>query len=117
MLHMMGEDVAHSTPSLLQVLLTADVAGNCNQNRTEGFVQTHGLGICRGCYAKALIKEWRRWDKLHTSENDPVDAFPSDQLYVVFVVANGGADLEHFELRSFTEAQSILLQVYSHCVN
>ena len=90
---------------------TADVAGNYNQNTTEGFVQTHGLGICRGCYAKALIKEWHRWDKVHASENDPVDAFPGDQLYVVFVVADGGADLEHFELRSFAEAQSILLQV------
>lgn len=89
----------------------ADAAGAANQNITEGFVQTHGLGICRGVYAKSLVKEWHRWDQLHTSENDPVDAFPNTQLYVVFVVADGGANLEHFELRSFQEAQSILMQV------
>jgi hypothetical protein len=29
----------------------------------------------------------------------------------VFVVADGGVDLEHFELRSFQEVRSILLQV------
>lgn len=56
------------------------------------------------------MKEWHRWDASHESENDPVDAFPDDQLYVVFVFADGGVDLEHFELRSFQEAQSVLLQ-------
>ena len=29
----------------------------------------------------------------------------------VFVVADGGQDLEHFELRSFAEARAVLLQV------
>lgn len=81
-----------------------------NANVTEGFVQTHGLGICQGNYAPALVKEWHRWDASHESENDPVDAFPDDQLYVVFVFADGGVDLEHFELRNFHEAQSVLLQ-------
>ncbi|KAL0051746.1 hypothetical protein WJX82_001400 [Trebouxia sp. C0006] len=81
-----------------------------SDNITEGFVQTHGLGICCGRYSKTLVKEWHRWDHLHESENDAVDAFPEDQLYVVFVFADGGADLERFELRSFEEAQSILLQ-------
>ncbi|DBA71502.1 TPA: hypothetical protein ACH3X2_011289 [Trebouxia sp. C0005] len=81
-----------------------------SDNITEGFVQTHGLGICRGRYAKSLIKEWHRWHDLHESENDAVDGFPGDQLYVVFVFADGGADLERFELRSFEESQSILLQ-------
>ena len=52
---------------------------------------------------------------MHESENDPVDFFPEDQLYVVFVFADGGADLERFELRSFEESQSILLQV-SLCI-
>ena len=97
--------------------LTHTIAGGPEQpqrdNITEGFVQTHGLGICRGRYAKTLVKEWHRWDHLHESENDAVDAFPEDQLYVVFVFADGGAALERFELRSFEEAQSILLQVWA----
>ena len=81
-----------------------------NDHVTEGFVETHGLGICQGHYAAALVKEWHRWDAAHESENDPVDVFPADQLYVVFVFADGGVDLEHFELRSYQEAHSILLQ-------
>jgi hypothetical protein len=36
------------------------------------------------------------------------DTFPALQ---VFVVADGGVDLEHFEPQSFNELQSILLQV------
>ena len=98
--------------------MTHTIAGGSEQsqsdNITKGFVQTHGLGICRGRYAKTLVKEWHRWDHLHASENDAVDAFPGDQLYVVFVFADGGADLERFELRSFEEARSILLQVQAN---
>ena len=75
-------------------------------------MQTHSVGICRGRYASSLVKEWHAWDKRHGSENDPVDMFGDDQLFVIFVVANGGADLEHFEVHSFEEARSIILQVW-----
>ena len=67
--------------------------------------------MCRGKYSETLVREWHRWDKERTSENDPVDVFGSDQLYCVFVLADGGTDLEHFELRCFDEARSLLLQV------
>ena len=88
-----------------------------NNNVTKGFVQTHGLGICQGHYAPALVKEWHRWNASHESENDAVDGFPGDQLYVVFVFADGGIDLEHFELRGYQEAQSILLQASNQSSN
>ena len=70
------------------------------------------MGICRGKYAEALAAEWHRWDSENSSENDPVDNFAADQLYVVFVVADGGRDLEHAEIRNFAEARSLLLQVH-----
>lgn len=74
-------------------------------------MELHGLGLCRGRYASALQQEWHAWDARFGSENDPVEGFPDSQLYVVYVVADGGTDLEKFEPRSFTEACSILLQV------
>ena len=52
-------------------------------NSTAGFVETHGVGICKGRYAKALCKEWHHWDEHNGSENDPVDIFQKDQLFVV----------------------------------
>lgn len=82
-----------------------------SSNVTSGFVETFGIGVCKGKYSDILAKEWHRWDKIHNSENEPVDIFGDDQLYVVFVVANGGTDLEHFVPRSFDEVKSILLQV------
>ena len=75
-----------------------------------------GIGVCRGVYATALQAEWHAWDKKIGSENDPVDNFPADQLYVVYAIADGGTDLEKFEPRSFTEARSILLQVRVACL-
>ena len=78
-------------------------------------MQTYGVGVCRGRYASTLVKEWHAWDKRNGSENDPVDMFGNDQLFVVFVVANGGADLEHFEVHSYEEARSIILQVPTNC--
>ena len=92
--------------------LLSQCAGVAAPNSTQGFVQTYGCGVCCGRYAGALVKEWRAWDIRNGSENDPVDAFGDDQLFIVFVVANGGADLEHFEVHSFEEARSIILQVF-----
>jgi hypothetical protein len=99
----------HVMPALNVLLLYAGVVV---PNSTQGFVQTYSCGVCRGRYAGALVKEWRAWDKRNGSENGPVNAFGDDQLFIVFVVANGGADLEHFEVHSFEEARSIILQVY-----
>ena len=79
---------------------------------TSGFVELFGVGVCRGRYAAGLVTAWHSWDQQFGSENDPVDGFPEDQLYVVYVVADGGSDLEKFEPRSFNEARSILLQVH-----
>ena len=76
-------------------------------------MQTHSVGVCRGRYASSLVREWHAWDRRKGSENDPVDMFGDDQLFVIFVVDNGGADLEHFEVHSFEEARSIILQVWA----
>jgi hypothetical protein len=74
-------------------------------------METHGAGVCRGRYAAPLAAEWAAWDARNGSENDDVAGFGPGQLYVVFVVADGGADLERFDVRSAAEARSILLQV------
>lgn len=58
-------------------------------NATAGFVETFGLGICRGRYAALLQQEWHRWDQQHDSENDPVDIFGDDQLFVVSGLLGG----------------------------
>ena len=92
------------------VSLTLSRLRHGSRNMTSGFVETHGIGVCKGKYSKELAKEWHRWDKIHTSENEPVDGYGDDQLYVVFVVGNGGTDLEGFSPRSFEEMKSILLQ-------
>lgn len=81
-----------------------------SKNVTSGFVETLGVGVCKGKYSRELAREWHRWDKIHTSENEPVDGYGDNQLYVVFVVGNGGIDLEGFKPRSFDEIKSILLQ-------
>lgn len=107
-------------------------------NITSGFVETYNVALCQGPYAPKLLEEWHRWDEQYGSENEAVDVFTENQLFVasgtvnpwneccnsattaetyellflqVFLVADGGSDLEHFEVKSFEEAQSILLQV------
>jgi hypothetical protein len=36
-----------------------------------------------------LQREWHRWDAKFTSDNDPVDIFDPDQLYVVRICDGG----------------------------
>lgn len=60
-----------------------DLDGNTFENITYGFVQAFGVGVCRGKYAEILQQEWHRWDDINGSENEPLDIFDQDQLYVV----------------------------------
>jgi hypothetical protein len=63
---------------------TADAADQAQpENVTSGFVETYGVGVCRGRYAALLLREWHRWDEQFGSENDPVDIFGDEQLFVV----------------------------------
>ena len=56
---------------------------------TSGFVETFGVGVCRGAYSAALCREWHRWDAEQGSENEEVDIFFGDQLFVVSGTAVG----------------------------
>lgn len=49
----------------------APVAAHCS----DGFVQTHCVGVCRGVYSPSLLAEWHAWDAVNTSENEVPDVF------------------------------------------
>ena len=78
---------------------------------TSGFIHCHAVGVCHGEYAPALLEAWDEFDERKGSENDRPGAFTAEQLYIVFAFADGGRDLEGFELGSFDEARGMLLQV------
>lgn len=67
---------------------------------TSGFVETFGVGVCRGAYSEALRQEWHRWDEENGSENEAVDIFGGDQLFVVSMGACWAAGLTEFQLIS-----------------
>ncbi|KAL3689692.1 hypothetical protein R1sor_016001 [Riccia sorocarpa] len=80
-------------------------------NFCTNFIETKRICICQGSYEQELIKAWEDYDAARASDNDHPMIFPEKQLYVVFVLADGGIDLESFVLSSYSEARSILFQV------
>ncbi|KAK9801322.1 hypothetical protein WJX73_003144 [Symbiochloris irregularis] len=107
-----GEILAEAAITLaLSKLREAGAPTARSANATSGFVELFGLGLCRGAYSTVLTREWHAWDRAHGSENDPIDHFGGDQLFMVYVTADGGVDLEHVQVHSYEEAVSILLQV------
>ncbi|KAG2493176.1 hypothetical protein HYH03_008597 [Edaphochlamys debaryana] len=80
-------------------------------NWTAGFVRTRAVAICRGPYSPDLVRAWEKWDEQHESENEPVSLLPADQLYWVIAMEHGGTDLERFELSSWDQVRSVILQV------
>ncbi|KAG6542875.1 hypothetical protein Mapa_015779 [Marchantia paleacea] len=80
-------------------------------NFCTNFIETKRIYICQGNYEQELVKAWEDWDAIRASDNDHPMIFPQKQLFVVFVLADGGIDLESFVLFSFSEARSILFQV------
>ncbi|GBG88326.1 hypothetical protein CBR_g46893 [Chara braunii] len=85
--------------------------GNQSESFAPNFIKTLGVRVCKGAYDPTLTTAWEDWDSEHGSENDHPMIFPDSQLYIVFVLADGGKDLEGFVLQSFAEAKSLLLQV------
>ncbi|XP_020267486.1 serine/threonine-protein kinase haspin homolog [Asparagus officinalis] len=81
------------------------------KNLCTGFIETKDFRVCQGDYDADLISAWEDWDAKHGSENDHPKEFPEDQCYIVFVLADGGKDLESFVLLNFDEARSLLAQV------
>ncbi|KAL6841910.1 hypothetical protein ACP4OV_028422 [Aristida adscensionis] len=67
--------------------------------------------VCQGPYDLSLINAWDAYDARRGSENDHPKDFSSEQCYIVFVLADGGTDLESFALDDYNEARSLLVQV------
>jgi serine/threonine-protein kinase haspin len=86
-------------------------SSSSGDNLCDSFIETHGIAVCQGEYAPCLVDAWEKWDECHTSENDHVGMFKSDQLYIVFAYSDGGEDLESFQFRTFDEIRSMLMQV------
>jgi serine/threonine-protein kinase haspin len=79
-------------------------------NATAGFVRTVAIRVTRGPYDPALCAAWRAYAADKGTENDFPGGLAADQLYAVFVLENGGRDLERFALRCGAEARAVLLQ-------
>ncbi|XP_072997312.1 serine/threonine-protein kinase haspin homolog [Typha latifolia] len=82
-----------------------------NENSCTGFIETKDFKVCRGPYDSGLVSAWEDWDAKHSSENDHPKEFSDEQCYIVFVLADGGRDLESFVLLNYNEARSLLVQV------
>ncbi|KAI5070868.1 hypothetical protein GOP47_0015211 [Adiantum capillus-veneris] len=81
------------------------------RNVCNNFIETKMVKVCQGLYGHALMEAWEIWNLRHESENDHPKVFPENQVYMLFVLADGGKDLESFPVASFDVARSILTQV------
>lgn len=111
-----GEVQKRSVELLEEVLLcwtlgTLRSQESDNQSICTSFIETKDVRVCQGAYDASLIKAWEDWDAKHGSENDNPKDFPEKQCYVMFVLADGGRDLESFVLQNYDEVRSLLVQV------
>ncbi|PKA65668.1 hypothetical protein AXF42_Ash013082 [Apostasia shenzhenica] len=112
-----GEPQKKSEEMLEEVLLSLTLNslreqhGYCeSKNATTSFIEVKDFRVCQGSYCASLIRAWEEWDAKNNSENDHPKAFVEEQCYIVFVLADGGRDLENFVLQDFNEARSVLVQ-------
>ncbi|KAJ3086377.1 Serine/threonine-protein kinase haspin [Quaeritorhiza haematococci] len=75
------------------------------------FVKLKSVAICSGPYPKELLNSWDTWDSENESENDRPDILPSDQLYAVLILEDGGNDLEHVLLNTWKQVRSLFAQI------
>ncbi|KAJ3412225.1 hypothetical protein HDV05_001085 [Chytridiales sp. JEL 0842] len=77
----------------------------------SNFVQLISVSICKGPYPDDLLEAWDCWEAEKGTYNERPSEFPPDELYAVLVLRNGGSDLEHYKLRKWSAARSLLLQL------
>ncbi|XP_062188509.1 serine/threonine-protein kinase haspin homolog [Phragmites australis] len=113
-----GETQKRSEEVLEEVLLSltlnnlrSDRCDNEKEYSCDGFIETKDFRVCRGAYDPSLISAWEDYDTKRGSENDHPKDFTSGQCYIVFVLADGGTDLESFAFVDYNEARSLLVQV------
>ena len=95
----------------------------CNGSENDAPEMFEGDQVLHSCYFSIIKPVWSALPAMHQRPDmlftlllsfwDPILSESTFilQLYIVFVVADGGTDLERFELRTLAEAKSILLQV------
>uniref|UniRef100_A0A0A9FRC6 non-specific serine/threonine protein kinase n=1 Tax=Arundo donax TaxID=35708 RepID=A0A0A9FRC6_ARUDO len=113
-----GETQKRSEEVLEEVLLSltlnnlrSDRGDNEKEHSCDGFIETKDFRVCQGPYDPSLISAWEDYDAKRGSENDHPKDFTSEQCYIVFVLADGGTDLEGFAFVDYNEASSLLVQV------
>uniref|UniRef100_A0A1B6MAT7 non-specific serine/threonine protein kinase n=1 Tax=Graphocephala atropunctata TaxID=36148 RepID=A0A1B6MAT7_9HEMI len=78
---------------------------------TTGFCELKNKFCLQGEYPKTFKDMWCEYDRLKKSENDNVEMFDGDQLYIALELANAGDALETYCLPSAKQSYSIFLQV------
>lgn len=84
--------------------------------KEEGFVKVLGSLVVQGRYPQTLLDKWDEFaaNSNNHSENYRPDSFDDGQRFCVIVFANGGTDLEHYDLDTWHEASAIFWQVVKH---
>lgn len=111
-----GEAQKRAHEVLSEVAITQQISKFAVSNNMQaGFIHCYNIAVCHGPYPKSLLSAWDAFegDPERESLNDRPDEFGSGQLFVVFVFAHGGSDLEGTTLSSFVQTRvSVLMYVH-----
>lgn len=80
-------------------------------NSTNAFNEVQQVKCVQGSYPQRLLDLWDLFEEVQGSENDCPELFPSDQLFIILQLANGGKDLESFVFNNAMQAYAMFEQV------
>jgi hypothetical protein len=64
----------------------------------------------RGEYPSRLLRAWRDFARSKESENAEPSLYDGEQIFVLVLCGDGGKDLESFDLKSYDESKSMIVQ-------
>lgn len=80
-------------------------------NLTDAFNEVQQVKCVQGSYPGRLLDLWELFEETQGSENDCPEIFPSNQLFIILQLANGGKDLESFVFNNAMQAYAMFEQV------
>ncbi|KAG7820163.1 hypothetical protein KL919_001650 [Ogataea angusta] len=76
-----------------------------------GFIKMKSATVVRGPMPSELLQLWDKYNHKHGSNNARPDDYSKNQLHLIIRLEYGGQDLEHFELKSWTQALEIFVKI------
>lgn len=91
--------------------ITQELRISSTMSSVKGYVKLKDMKVVQGIYPESLLVSWDAWHTERESENSRPDWYKPEQRYCIISLENGGVDLEHYNIKTWSQALVLLTDI------